>query len=381
MIQHEFVEFVELERLRGICISFIYVIPISKLLIRRMTEALAEAEKEGCHRIKITPRLFEELREWLEMRLIKLKRCWELPPIEATDRKSCHTFTDASTHASGWVTISDNKISNQTLYFSEADQQEIICIKEAKAILQMLTFNKNLANKRIHHYCDNNNVVLAYRNLGSRNSKLNDLIRAIYYKLHQMNSSMHISWIASALMVADMESRIIDYNEEYLPYHLFKIIESAFKVNFTLDLMASDANYKTEKFIGLNNIIASKAFDFDIFNLKIKIPLSDIIFCFPPKNYANRVCSWIAQNLYRNKIAILTHAYSEISPGIAALIEKKFVILNINRKKFTIIPDEHKTELDGKIFWGKLNDKKVNFILVTNMSISEKYLNSKLENL
>ena len=166
------------------------------------------------------------------------------------------TFTDASSFSAAAVIFDgDSQAWHFQKMFEEAMQPLPIYHKEAIAIYWMLLeFEEELSNKIIFHFCDNESVVGAFNALGSGKDLMNDPIRLIYRKLHEMNSTMKMFWISTKLQIADAKSRQIDWNEEYLPqFHFHKICRQN-KFFPQVDVMATLANTKCPSYITLGNV-------------------------------------------------------------------------------------------------------------------------------
>ena len=157
-------------------------------------------------------RLRDELKHWLTLRREDIRSCWnkELIPTKAQQLSA----TDASSFAGGIVILDEKEGSANCYQFSETMARRPICEKEAHAILRMLRDNPNkFRNRQICHFCDNQVVCHSFRNLGSSNPEMNDLIRAIYMELHRLKSRMNVYWCSTKIMMADKESRTIVYSE------------------------------------------------------------------------------------------------------------------------------------------------------------------------
>ena len=83
-------------------------------------------------------------------------------------------------HAAGIVFFDQNRKLEETLHFPENLQNKNIAQKEAIAILWMLQRHQAaFKQKHIIQFCDNQIVCWAYKNFGSSNTALNDIIREI----------------------------------------------------------------------------------------------------------------------------------------------------------------------------------------------------------
>ena len=250
-----FCTFKELEKLRGKAVSFILTNPMTKLFIRSMNATIARCNKVGdrpSYKIKFNQALREELSEWIRLDHLKMTHKWA-NIFDTNKPPNRITFTDASSFSAAAVIFDgESQAWHFQRMFEEAVQPLPIYHKEAIAIYWMLLeFEEELSNKIIFHFCDNESVVGAYNALGSGKDLMNDPIRLIYRKLHQMNSTMKMFWISTKIQVADEKSRNIDWNEEYLPQFHFHRICRTNRFFPQVDVMATQANTKCESYITL----------------------------------------------------------------------------------------------------------------------------------
>ena len=192
----------DLEKLRGKAISFLLAAPSARLHIRRMTEKITQANKTAELFVQNDDRLREEFHNWLSYSQADITTIWkkELIPI----KEKLLTTADASSFSGGHVILSKKHAAARMHTFSEEFARMPIAYKEADAILRMLqTHPQTFYNKELIHFCDNQTVAYAYRNMGSPVPALNDIIRQIYAKLHDLKARLHIYWCSTTLMAAD----------------------------------------------------------------------------------------------------------------------------------------------------------------------------------
>ena len=251
--------FKELEKLRGKAVSFILCNPMTRLFIRAMNSIIAKLTREGVrpnYKIKFRNKLKEELSEWIRLDHLKMTHTWanifdvEKPPNRIT-------FTDASSFSGAAVIFDgDSQAWHFQRMFDEHQQPLPIYHKEAISILWMLEeFTEELSNKMIFHFCDNESVCGAYNALGSGKDLMNEPILAIYRKLHEMNSTMKMYWISTKIQLADAKSRVVDWNEEYLPQVQFHKLCRLHRFFPKVDVMATEANTKCDQYITLGELI------------------------------------------------------------------------------------------------------------------------------
>ena len=377
VISAEKCTFEQLEQIRGKAVSFILCNPMTKLFIRQMNQEIADALTRKTWRnsmiINLRPELLKELREWIKLDFLQMKNSWW--PINNKDHRPHKvSFTDSSLFAIGVKIQFDNKFYSYTEYFSERDQNIPICQKEAIAILRMLyKCEKVLANTILVHFCDNTNVVHAYNGLGTKNRPMNQLITKIYVKLREMNSTIKMYWCSTKLQLADQPSRIIDMNEEFIPWPRFEqlcIKIGAFPV---IDLMATRENTKAPFYVSWGKTYKIPNDNFicvgcDFFAFQPKHFESKIMYIFPPKPLTARVATHIERFYKHCKLIFIFHCFGELPLGIEMLIQNGAKILEWDENKISIIPCERKLEFHNQHYAGKWNERsKVTYVLLLNL--------------
>ena len=182
----------QLEKIRGKGISYLWAMPKAKLYIRQMSRVIAHLDQTcwGANpRIPLDEKLRSEFRIWLEMDQMILKHVWR-PELVLFDKPTLVSFTDASTY--GWGVVFYDDLGHEhryTQYIGEDFISLPIHLKEVIIIYKMLCDNEPFFTNRTDiHYCDNQNVCNAFRNLGTPNQQLNDWVTKIFEKLHQIGS-------------------------------------------------------------------------------------------------------------------------------------------------------------------------------------------------
>ena len=66
-------------------------------------------------------------------------------------------------------------------------------------------------------------------------------------------------------MIADIDSRKVDWNEEYVPARFFKKICNCVGFEPTVDMMATSDNRRTSKFVNRGPTNHEQALGFDVF--------------------------------------------------------------------------------------------------------------------
>ena len=188
--------FKELEKLRGKCVSFILTNPMTKLFIRQMNKVIAQLTAKNADpltKIKFTSELRKELEEWVKLDFLKMRHVWS-DLLSVSDLPYVITFTDASSFsACALIFKSNSEAISKQYFFSEEIQKLPIYFKEAIIIRWMLRDNPDIFHqKRILHFCDNQNVCQAYKALGSKVDNMQGQIKKIYIELKKLESTMDI---------------------------------------------------------------------------------------------------------------------------------------------------------------------------------------------
>ena len=372
-LANAFIKFEELEMIRGKAVSFILCNPMTKLFIRQMNQTIADALKEPNWKnnmiIKLRPKLKNELHEWIKLDFLEMRHQW--CPVYNNDNQPFKvSFTDSSLFVIGIKIQYQNNIYSYTEYFSETDQAKPICQKEALAILKMLQkCEKVLANTTLVHFCDNTNVCFAYKGLGTKNRPLNDIIIDIYRRLHNMNSSLKMYWCSTKLQLADLPSRKIDWNEEFIPWQKFFQICKKFNFFPDIDMMATAQNTKAKQYImwgkpyhkqsGMTSCIGTDFFAMDPKQFK-----EYKLYIFPPKPMTSRVAIHLAKFYENHQYMMIFHAFHNIPLGLENLINQGARLMQCAEPELSIIPCEYQLEYKGNKYAGKWNNRsKTTFIL------------------
>lgn len=271
------IPFKQLERLRGKMCSMMLVVRNMRLYIRRITEALKEAESEHASTINVTRRIRSEIKTWMSLKYITKVRPWLTPGLNNVVLK---IYTDASNFAAG-VVIESLKI-DETIYWDSWVKDKPIHIKEAFAIkLVLMQHGSLLRNKRINFLCDNVAVVKTFES-GATNPLLNNIIREINELAMDLNAAVTIEWISTKVMedFADRPSRAIDIREEILGQEEFDNLELKLGWKFTLDAAARFFNTKVPgRYISIYPEDSAWKRDF---MTVMEFDEDEVIFAFPP---------------------------------------------------------------------------------------------------
>ena len=354
--------FLELQKLRGRCVSFILTNPMTKLFIREMNRIIAEANRKNRAKtdiILVTDALREELSEWVKLKFLKMRSKF-LHEKDSDDMlPNKLAFTDASSFsASALVFVETDDIEVKQWFFDESTQQEPIYMKEAYAILWMLQdYGHMLSAKRIIHFCDNQIVVLTYNSLGSKVARLQAVIKLIYLELDKMGSKLILYWIDTENQLADAASRHIDYNQEYVPKILYRQFCRQIRVQPTIDVMATRANRKCVKWVNFGLDLHPDCIAYDFFSVDPKSLLADILWIFPPKNLIQQAMAHLARHYKNHRWLLVFHSFGEMPLGLPALLQLGGKLTKFHRFPATIVPAEKKLVFENQEFWGIWNDK------------------------
>ena len=151
-------------------------------------------------------------------------------------------------------------------------------------------------------------------------------------------------------MLADPDSRKVDFNEEFIPVRLYQKICDTVNLKPTVDMLASAANRKTTKFVNRGFTNNCDAIAFDVFSVHKAWVEEDVLFFFPPKNIISQVMCLIANRFMENKLILVFHMWENYPKGFAKLIKDKRTKLRMWRNApLGIIPADKVIHFDGKV--------------------------------
>ena len=157
----------------------------------RVITALDAGAWSPCTPVEFDRDLEIEFRTWLKLEQMRMVTVWR-PEMLKMEKPSKVSFSDASIFA--WGIVYFDKEGNRrryTQYIPEEFIDQPIHIKEVLGIIQMLENDpKEFTECTIVHYCDNEGVVLGYKNLGVTSFELNKWITHLYELLHKLGSIM-----------------------------------------------------------------------------------------------------------------------------------------------------------------------------------------------
>ena len=241
-----------------------------------------------------------------------------------------------------------------------------IAEKEAQAIILMLTkFGPRLKSKNLAHFCDNQIVYYAYKNYGSPNMKMNDLMRRIFELLDEYKILLKMFWVPSALMQADQPSRVVCMNEEFLPKPNFQMVCSFLDFKPNLDAMATKYNRLTKKYITARPIGQDQDCIFvDFFAAPPSLIKQYRPIIFPPKNANTKTLVYVYENLMDVDALLLIRVVSEYPMGIEPFFTDKRVKIAEWKKPITFFPSSKRQNIDGYEFLGSRNNLQGVLLLI-----------------
>lgn len=201
--------------------------------------------------------------------------------------------------------------------------------------------------------------------MGSSNAYINDLIRAIYLRLQELRASMRIYWISTTLMLADKESRMIIFSEEYVPDAWYRCIIKRIGLRPTIDVMATHENAKCNDYIYFYSSPLDTSRKRDFFT-HTQLLDHQVGYCFPPKKLLTQALNHIYNHFRHMSWIVVFHRFREWPLGLEQFRElPNATLLTAPQDMFTVIPSERKMIRQGIEYIGMPNKwAKATHILV-----------------
>lgn len=226
-----------LQRLAGKCVSFSLVVPAARLYTREMNLAISKGLRSK-KKVHLTEELRREIAHWLFL------KDWDSPlPWREERHFQIKLSTDAS--QSGWGGVLVSPMRETSDYWTEEEKLLDIACKEALAIEKVLrAFQDQVRNKRIDVMVDNQTVIHAWNNQGSRSRTLNDTLKRLFSTTIGLNVLLRLVYVPTHENPADAPSRRLSYGDYTLSPRLWEVVEQTFDKaqGHTCDLMALDSN-------------------------------------------------------------------------------------------------------------------------------------------
>ena len=242
ILQGQYLSVKTLQRLVGKCVSFSLAVPAARLFTREMNIAISRGITTQ-KPIFLTPPLRDEIAHWLFL------ESWDSPlPWRDERHIQVKLATDAS--QSGWGGILISPEHQQTSdYWSEPELACDIATKEAMAINRVLhAFKSYLINARVDVLVDNQAVIHAWNNQGSRSSPLNNALKTLFNTSIELNVLLCLSYVPTKDNPADKPSRRLSISDSKLTPALWQKVqqECGGDTGHSCDLMALDSNVMTD---------------------------------------------------------------------------------------------------------------------------------------
>ena len=349
----------EIEKLRGTACSFLFAANNLKFFIREMTNiiTLTYAKNKGkLHylfkntKLLVNEELKLEFQEWQQLTLIQLHRCWT-PAVERKV-KTFSLFTDSSLAQLGGLLYEGlSRKGYFKMGFTEAMENDSIAQKEAWAILySLLHFRDLVYKKHLILYVDNQTCCWAFTKESSRSRKLNNTIIKILRVARILECKLEIVWIPTVLQLADKPSREISLNEEFLPQPSFDRLEKVAGFKCHLDAMASDMNFKCNKYLKWrdDNIKFKNCIGIDFLNTPPEKIAHYNIYCFPPKNCMALAAEHLYRHFLTSNFILVLHQFDELPLACVKLLQVPTIrrIDLSSDKAVTFIPSEKRVTLE-----------------------------------
>ena len=152
-------------------------------------------------------------------------------------------------------------------------------------------------------------------------------------------------------MMADKDSRKVNFNEEYIPARFYDKICQQMKIAPTIDMMATEDNRRTRKFVNRGPTNCCDAIAFDVFAVHDAWVKDECLYFFPPKNVITQVLFLIATRFAKRRILLVFHLFEEFPKGFERIVQMDNVKIKYWRgAPLSIIPDDKVLLFDNKVF-------------------------------
>ncbi|KXJ06537.1 hypothetical protein AC249_AIPGENE8520 [Exaiptasia diaphana] len=194
-------------------------------------------------KVRVSERLRQEIAHWLFL------KHWDSPLSWREERHfQIKLSTDASQSGWGGVLMSP-KLETSDYWTMEEERLDIAC-KEALALDKVLrVFQDHVRDKRVDAMVDNQTVIYAWNNQGSRSRVLNDILKRLFSTTVELNDLLRLDYVSTHDNVADSPSRRLSVGDVTLSHRVWDMVEEAFggSQGHTCDLMALDSNVMRDR--------------------------------------------------------------------------------------------------------------------------------------
>uniref|UniRef100_A0A8W8MKM7 Tyr recombinase domain-containing protein n=1 Tax=Magallana gigas TaxID=29159 RepID=A0A8W8MKM7_MAGGI len=233
ILSEDSVDINTLQRFAGKCISFVLVVPASRLYSREVHRAIGMAERNS-RRVEVVGALREEIEFW------KFLDNWNGFVSWRSERHlQISLATDSSGYKWGALVFSQKESFGD---FWGIDDKRPIHLKEGDALLNaLLSLGKQVENHRVDAYVDNKALVHVWENQGGKDVRFNNIMKSIFVFTEKNNVDLKLHFIPSGDNAADGPSRSLSFQDCQLSEKSWSEIQLAYGPH-SVDLMALDSN-------------------------------------------------------------------------------------------------------------------------------------------
>ena len=305
------ISIIDLQKLVGRCISFLLAVPAAKLYTREMNNAISFGIKNQTN-VVLSHRLKEEIMSWRFLDNWTGKLVWK-----KEKHLSVTVFTDASTFKWGGVI----KLKNNNYEIGDSwDVEKLsmpIMVLEGYALLYVLrSVGEKIHGCRIDANVDNQALIHAWNNEGSKSPALNDVLKDIFQLTLDLDIALNLIYVSSKENLADAPSRRLTKCDATLHDNTWEILQEQFggSSGHTVDLMALDSNSMKDRegnilkhFTPFHSPLSSgvNAFAQDV-------SLCENCYVFPPFSLLWPVLSFVKENKLTCTVVI---RLNEVTPA------------------------------------------------------------------
>jgi hypothetical protein len=177
-----------LQRLVGKCVSFSMVVPAARLYTREMNLAISKNHLGKGKHIAVEGRLQEEIIHWLFLESFD-------DPLPWRDERRVRVSLATDASNSGWAGQLLYPVHQEVSdYWTAHEHNWDLATKEAAAIDKVLqAFRPHILNARVDVMVDNQAVIHAWNNQGSRSPQLNVALKRLFFTTVELNVSLHFT--------------------------------------------------------------------------------------------------------------------------------------------------------------------------------------------
>ena len=125
----------------------------------------------------------------------------------------------------------------------------------------------------------------------------------------------------------------------------------------TVDVFATKANTKCNKYINFGLSADPNCIAFDFFSTSPSELLNEILWIFPPKNLIDQTSAHLARYYKKHRYILVFHSFGEVPHGIPTLMQLGGRVKAFSQFPVSIVPAEKQLMFEGQRFYGFWNDK------------------------